>query len=460
MSSSYVAVVGLGKTGLSCVRFLKAQGVALRVMDSRERPPGYDLMLSEFRDIPLHLGSFCEETLLNAQKIVLSPGVSLKDPAIAKAVKQGIPVVGDIELFCQAVKAPVIAITGSNAKSTVTDLVGRMFFDAGLHVCVGGNLGTPALSLLVQDADVYVLELSSFQLETTYSLKAQVATILNISEDHLDRYDHMMEYRRAKYRIFQGCKKAVLNRDDSLACPLLPLTIPTVTFGLSAPEQDEFGLACSSDEIFLAFADQLMMPQKDLRIAGLHNAMNALAALAIGFQFGLNIPTMLATLRIYHGLPHRCQWVTQSRQVHWYNDSKGTNVGATLAAIKGLGESHPLGKIILIAGGIGKGADFSVLQSSLAAFARAVILIGRDAHLIQEAIGSTITCYFADSLKAAVEKASLIAEPNDAVLLSPACASFDMFSGYEDRGEQFVRLVFALEQGLPAITTEQSETEY
>ncbi len=445
-NKDYIAVVGLGKTGLSCIRFLKGKGFVVKVTDSRAKPPGFDLMLSEFSDVELFLGEFSEAVLMNAQKIILSPGVSLKEPAIQKAQAVGVPVVGDIELFCAEIDAPIIAITGSNAKSTVTDLVGRMMFDAGLHVCVGGNLGTPALSLLGNEAEVYVLELSSFQLETTHALNAVVATILNISEDHLDRYDHMLEYQKAKYRIFRGCKKAVLNRDDSLSSPLLPPSVSQITFGAGIPGDKQFGLMIVEGETYLAFQGKPIFPQKKLHIAGLHNALNALAALAIGYQFGLSIPVMINTLSIYHGLPHRCQWVTQFKGVDWYNDSKGTNVGATLAAIKGLGESHPLGKIVLIAGGVGKGADFTSLQAPLHSFAREVILMGKDAPLIYEAIKNHTACYFATNLRDAVQRAALIAEKGDSVLLSPACASFDMFSGYEERGDQFVKAVFAEEQ--------------
>lgn len=431
-------IIGLGKTGLSCARYLSAHGYDVMVVDSRKEPPGLEILKSELPHIPVILGSFDLAVLEQAELLVISPGVALNQPAIAEAVARGVPVVGDIELFAQKATAPVIAITGSNGKSTVTTLVYEMARQAGRNCRAGGNLGTPALDLLQDhEPDLYVLELSSFQLETTHSLNAVASTVLNISQDHLDRYQNMDEYIAAKYRIFQGGGVVVINLDDPVVNQWQLPGRNCLRFGLKAPELgSDFGLRQHQGEAWLVQGDDLLMPQKELRIAGMHNVANALAALALGTAVGLPRAAMIETLRTFKGLPHRCQWVAEQDGVAWYNDSKATNVGAAVAAIDGMPN-----KVVLVAGGLAKGQDFRPLQPVVVAKCRAVILIGKDAPQLKVALGDSVPVFFAANLGEVVSRARELAQPGDAVLLSPACASFDMFSGYEDRGEQFAAAV-------------------
>jgi len=439
-------VVGLGKTGLSCVRFLKSRGYPVAVNDTRENPPGLDELRAEFSDVEVSLGRLDASLLRRAREIVASPGISVNEPELAAASKEaGIPVAGDVELFCREVKAPIVAITGSNAKSTVTTLVGLMAKNAGIDVGVGGNLGLPVLDMLRQQGEqpLYVLELSSFQLETTHSLKAAVAVVLNISEDHMDRYDSMQAYHQAKHRIFRNCQHYVINRDDALTVPLIEENVPKSSFGLGAPDLGQFGVMVKDGEKYLAQGRELLMPVRDMKIRGDHNVANALACLALGQAVGLPMGVMLETLRTFPGLRHRCELISEKNGVAWYNDSKGTNVGATLAAINGLGAAID-GKLILIAGGVGKGQDFSPLSAPLVKFARALVLIGEDGPKIATAVTGSVEKVNALTLREAVEKARALAQAGDAVLLSPACASFDMFKHYEDRGEQFVTAVHAV----------------
>jgi len=406
-------IVGLGKTGLSCVRYLAKYGCNIAVVDNREDPPGLQELQQDFFNIPIHVGGFPEEILSKADELIISPGISLKEPAIAKQIKTGIPAIGDIELFARSARAPIVAVTGSNGKSTVTTLVGEMAKCAGLRVKVGGNLGTPALDLLTgPEADLYVLELSSFQLETTYSLKAAAAVVLNISPDHLDRYQNLEEYRAAKMRIYNGCKVKVI------------------------PKQNEFGI-CDN---YLIYAKQKLVAIDKLKIKGQHNITNVLAALALGKAVNLPMPAMLQALEEFKGLPHRCQWVANINDVDWYNDSKGTNVGATKVAIEGLGKNVN-GKIILIAGGIGKGADFSLLFDAVKQYVRSLILIGQDAPKLKQALSNATDIKMCATMQDAVETAQQSAQSGDIVLLSPACASFDMFDNFEHRGAVFMHLV-------------------
>jgi len=446
-----VIVVGLGQTGLSCVRFLNRRGYQVAVVDSRKNPPGQEELAANYPQVTLSAGSFDVDVLLSADEIVLSPGVALAEPALQKAVNNGIPVVGDIDLFCREVDAPIVAITGSNAKSTVTDLVGAMARAAQVKVKVGGNIGTPVLELLDADAEelnkteLYVLELSSFQLETTHDLKPAVATVLNVSEDHMDRYDGMQSYVAAKHRVFNGCQKLVVNRDDAMSHGLVGSLVETYSFGLSndsANLKRQFGVIDVESVAHLAYEQIPLCKVSDLKIIGAHNVTNALAALALGLAVGLDMPAMLSALMEYKGLPHRCEMIGSWNQVEWFNDSKGTNVGATIAAIEGLNKIDcPEHKLILIAGGEGKGQDFSPLKVPVANNVRHTLLIGRDALGLKAEIKESTLC---DSLIQAVEMAARFAQPGDRVVLSPACASFDMFAGYEDRGEQFVAAVKGL----------------
>lgn len=440
-SSNLHVVVGLGVTGLSCVHYLKLQGIPCAVTDTRESLPQLEAFRLTNPDVPVYLGKLDPSVLAKASVIVLSPGVSLREPAIAEQIERGTPVIGDIELFAKAVKAPVIAITGTNAKSTVTTLVGKMAEAAGLRVQAGGNLGEPALEMLLKHphTELFVLELSSFQLETTYSLQPKVATVLNISPDHMDRYETLVDYQMAKHRIYQHCETAVCYRDDPLT-DVKTTVSKKIYFTLGEPGEEEFGITRDETGAYLAFGNQKLIATTELPVIGGHYHANALASLAIGYGYGLPFEPMLRVLRDFKGLPHRCQFVREYHRVRWYNDSKGTNVGATQAAIEGLGREIN-GKLILIAGGIGKNADFRVLTPVIEQYSRHVVLIGRDANDMARAIDGKVDVTFAKSMDEAVALAATLALPGDAVLLSPACASFDMFKHFEHRGDVFMEIV-------------------
>lgn len=444
MKQDLHVVVGLGSSGYSAARYLLQRGCAVAITDSRQNPPNLSEFIKEFPAVPVSLGKWDDSFLAKANKIILSPGVSRAEPAIAAQIKRGISVVGDIELFAEVVTAPVIAITGTNAKSTVTTLVGEMASVGGVKTQVGGNLGVPALDLLTTPApDLFVLELSSFQLETTYSLKPVVATILNVTPDHMDRYATFKEYCDAKQRVYSDCKVVVCNRDDNFTECVLNTMQRKLYFTLQPPRKEEFGLLRKNNESFLAFEDQALLSVRELPILGRHYQANALAALAMGYGYGLSMTSMLDVLRQFKGLPHRCQLVREREGVRWYNDSKGTNVGATLAAIDGLGPEM-VGKIILIAGGVGKNADFSPLIPAIEKYVKTVVLIGEAAPILAETIGNRAEVRFANSMEEAVDLADASAQSTDSVLLSPACASLDMFKNFEHRGRVFTEIVQAL----------------
>ncbi|MDY6468515.1 UDP-N-acetylmuramoyl-L-alanine--D-glutamate ligase [Acinetobacter faecalis] len=437
-------VAGLGISGVAAVNFLHKQGYSVAVTDSRQNPPGHDQIPAE---IQTSFGELDLELLLSAEEIVISPGLDPKIEQIQEAVKQGIPVVSEIQILRRATDKPIVAITGSNAKSTVTTLMGIMAQAAGKKVAVGGNLGRPALDLTNDDPELYILELSSFQLEATSNLNADVAVVLNMSEDHLDRHGDMFGYHTAKHRIFQGVKKVVYNRDDSLTRPLVPDATPMQSFGLNAPDMNQFGILKDTDgTIWLARGRERLLKSEDMYIQGTHNVANALACLALGEAIDLPLDTMLETLKTFKGLEHRCEFVKEVKQVRYYNDSKGTNIGATLAAIDGLGAAIEVkgGKVAIILGGQGKGQDFTALRESLTKYVKVAVLIGEDAPIIEQAIQGTTTLLHAQTFKEAVELCKKNTQANDVVLLSPACASFDMFTGYPQRGHQFVELVNAL----------------
>ena len=437
-------VAGLGISGVAAVNFLHKQGYRVAVTDSRQNPPGHDQIPAE---IQTSFGELDLELLLSAEEIVISPGLDPKIEQIQEAVKQGIPVVSEIQILRRATDKPIVAITGSNAKSTVTTLMGIMAQAAGKKVAVGGNLGRPALDLTNDDPELYILELSSFQLEATSNLNADVAVVLNMSEDHLDRHGDMFGYHTAKHRIFQGVKKVVYNRDDSLTRPLVPDATPMQSFGLNAPDMNQFGILKDTDgTIWLARGRERLLKSEDMYIQGTHNVANALACLALGEAIDLPLDTMLETLKTFKGLEHRCEFVKEVNQVRYYNDSKGTNIGATLAAIDGLGAAIEVkgGKVAIILGGQGKGQDFTALRESLTKYVKVAVLIGEDAPIIEQAINGTTTLLHAQTFKEAVELCQKNTQANDVVLLSPACASFDMFTGYPQRGHQFVELVNAL----------------
>lgn len=437
--SNVIVLVGMGMTGQSAARYLTNLERPFVWVDTRETPPALDSVRAQFPDANIELGDLKEDTLLAASEIIVSPGVPLSNPVIQKAISAGIPVLGDIELFLREVKAPVIAITGSNAKSTVTTLVGEMAKAAGKKVLIGGNIGVPVLDLLLQPAvELYVLELSSFQLESVNKLNAEVSTVLNVSEDHMDRYDSFAQYYMAKQRVYFGARKVVINREDPLTSPPLAEGVKQFSFGLNVPDRDGFGVIVKGGQEYLAFEFKALMPSSDIKMPGRHNIANALAALALGHAVGLPMEPMLQTLTHFPGLPHRCQWVAEKAGVNFYNDSKGTNVGATLAALNGLQKDS--GKIVLIAGGVGKGADFSSLKDAEDGL-RSVVVIGQDGAQIAEQFEGLLPTFSARTMREAVELASQQAEAGDDVLLSPACASFDMYKGFEDRGDHFVQVV-------------------
>ena len=437
-------VAGLGISGVAAVNFLHEHGYRVAVTDSRKTPPGHDQIPS---DVQTSFGQLDQELLLQAEEIVISPGLDPQLPEIQAAIAQGIAVVSEIQILRRFTDKPIMAITGSNAKSTVTTLIGLMAKDAGVKVAVGGNLGRPALDLTKDDPELYILELSSFQLETTSNLHAEVAVILNMSDDHLDRHGDMMGYHTAKHRIFQGVKKVVYNRDDSLTRPLVPDATPMQSFGLNAPDMNQYGILKENDgTMWLARGRERILKSSEMYIQGTHNVANALACLALGEAIGLPLASMLETLKTFKGLEHRCEFVKEVQGVRYYNDSKGTNIGATLAAIDGLGAAiePQQGKVAIILGGQGKGQDFTALRDALSKYAKLAVLIGEDRAVIEQAIAGTTTLLHAASLQEAVELCQQHTQAHDVVLLSPACASFDMFKGYSERGHQFVECVNTL----------------
>ncbi|MFZ5493592.1 MAG: UDP-N-acetylmuramoyl-L-alanine--D-glutamate ligase [Pseudomonadota bacterium] len=437
-----VLVVGAGVTGLSCVRHLLAEGAAVRVLDTRQIPPGLAELRRLLPESAIFLGDWPPAAFAGVDEIIVSPGVGLDEPALAAAGARGVPLLGDIELFARAATRPVLAITGSNGKSTVTTLVGALLRGADVNAAVGGNLGTPALDLLAGPApDAYVLELSSFQLERTASLRPAAACVLNLSPDHIDRHGSFAAYAAAKARVLRGAIVAVLNRDDAAVAALAGTLSPTqrvVWFGLGAPAgAGDFGLLERDGAPWLARGDRPLLPAAALRLPGRHNLANALAALALVDALGVPLEKTLPALAAFTGLPHRTQFVAQQDDIAWYDDSKGTNVGATLAAIEGLAPTRPTGRLVLILGGQGKGQDFSPLKPALAAHGRAAVLIGEAAGTIAAAVDDAVPCRRAADMPGAVAAAAELAQPGDAVLLSPACASFDMFGGYAARGDAF-----------------------
>jgi UDP-N-acetylmuramoylalanine--D-glutamate ligase len=454
-----VLVLGLGDTGLSMARWLARHGADVRVADTREAPPHAATLANELPQVALAAGPFGEHDFAQADTIAISPGLDRRQPLVTEAIRRGVPVVGDIEIFAQALAAlvsrqssavtpQVLAITGSNGKSTVTAMAGEMCRAAGKQTVVAGNIGLPVLDALAgverewSWPDVFVLELSSFQLESTGSLRPDAAAMLNLTEDHLDRYHDMADYAAAKARIFRGAGAQVLNRGDARSMAMARPDHAVWTFGLDAPrDRRQWGVRSGAAGEVLARGDQALMPLSELPVAGKHNAANALAALALAHAIGLPDAPPLDALRRFRGLPHRLQRIAEIGGVVFYDDSKGTNVGASVAALSGM--NRP---VVLIAGGDGKGQDFSPLGRAVANHARAVVLIGRDAPLIDKVIvHSGVARLRADSMEEAVRVAHAASRAGDAVLLSPACASYDMFASYVQRGEAFAAAVRRLE---------------
>jgi UDP-N-acetylmuramoylalanine--D-glutamate ligase len=433
----HAVVVGMGKSGYSAARFLRARGTQVSVTDSRAEPPELKRLQALDPTIPIRTGGFDARLLDAADLVVVSPGVAMTGPFFDAARVRGLPMVGDIELFARAVQVPVAAITGTNGKSTVTTLLAQMAQKSGLRIAAGGNLGSPALDLLESDVQLYILELSSFQLETTESLSLAAATVLNVTPDHLDRYVDLRSYAAAKARIFRRCEVAIINLDDPLVAAMVDRSQRRLSFSLRADVGADFVLRQGDDgDWWLVRSEQPLLALSQMRINGLHNAANALAALALGEALGLARSACVQTLREFTGLPHRAQWVGEIGGVRYINDSKGTNVGATLAAVAGMN-----GPLIVIAGGDGKGQDFKPLRSAFAGKVRAVVLIGRAAQALESALEGVAETHQAMTLDEAVDIASYLAEPGDTVLLSPACASLDMFRDYAHRGSVFTAAV-------------------
>lgn len=444
-----VLVLGLGETGLSLARWFAAQGAQIRVADSRMQPPGLDILRRDCPAAEICCGEFSDALLDGVVRIAISPGVPMATPLVQQALTRGIPVEGDIELLAQQLAQSggegsprVIAITGSNGKTTVTSMVGAMCRAAGLDTEVAGNISPAVLDVLLtrnmKQPQAWVLELSSFQLETAHSLNADVATVLNVSEDHLDRYAGMADYAAAKARIFSGAGVQLVNRDDSRSLAMAQPGRQVITFGLNPPEHaEDWGILRDAGAIWLVQGAQKIMRADELQLTGLHNVANALAALALCRAAALPLAPLVAALREFRGLPHRVEAVAEVDGVTYYDDSKGTNVGATVAALQGLGR-----RSVVILGGDGKGQDFSPLKAAVARHARVVVLIGRDAPLIAEALGdSGVQLIYARGMEDAVRLAARLAERGDAVLMSPACASFDMYRNYVHRAEAFVAAV-------------------
>jgi UDP-N-acetylmuramoylalanine--D-glutamate ligase len=433
-------IAGLGRSGVSAARFLAARGWQLAVTDSRADPPGRSELAVFASGSECRFGALDTSLLDGAQIVVASPGLSPTEPMLRSAASQGIAVIGDIELFARHAEAPVVGITGTNGKSTVTTLLGGMARRAGCAVAVGGNLGTPALDLITDpEAALYVLELSSFQLDTTHSLRLRAGAVLNVTADHLDRYGDLTTYAASKARLFERCDTLVVNLDDALVSAMPRAGQTVFGFSIAGHPEARFSLLQHDGVEHLSIDGEPVLSVSEMRLTGLHNAANALAALALAVAIGLPRAAMLAELREFPGLPHRSQWVGEHGGVRYIDDSKGTNVGATLAAVGGM-----RGPLVLIAGGEGKGQDFTPLAAALAHKVKRLILIGRDGAQIAAALQGVCQCEFADSMESAVRAAAAAAERGDTVLLSPACASLDMFRDYAHRGELFAKAVGGL----------------
>ncbi len=430
------AVLGLGATGVSVVRHLRAQGREVVVFDTRPQPPGLEALRATAPEVPVVTGPWQAPALREAARLVVSPGVAVSHPAIRAASEAGCEVLGDIELFVRAARAPVIAVTGSNGKSTVASLIAHLASRAGYRMPAGGNLGPPALELLGGEVpDAYVLELSSFQLETVHALHAQAAAVLNLSPDHLDRYPDLAAYAAAKARIYTGAQWRVVNRDDAGAAALAQGS-ETTGFTLGEPRPGDYGMRRIRGRPWLARGEVPLWAAADMRLEGRHNWANALAALALLEGLGVDPRGAVAGLADFRGLPHRMQWVAERDGVVWYDDSKATNVGAAVAALEGVGRP-----VVWLAGGQGKGQRFDALGPVAARHVRRAILFGEDAQAIADAVGGHVPVERQADLEAAVAAAARVARPGDAVVLAPACASFDQFEDYADRGKAFAQAV-------------------
>ena len=442
-------MVGAGDTGLACARHLHAHGIDVALADSRPAPPRAEEARHALPAAEMRFGGFDSEWFGEAAELVLSPGVSPREPAVAAAAARGVPVLGEVELFARMARAPVVAVTGTNGKSTVCAWVYAMVSADGRRAALGGNFGPPALSLLSGEPDLYVVELSSFQLETTRTLRPRVAALLNVSPDHLDRHGGFESYRAAKARIFRGAETAVLSGDDpwlaALGADLAGAGTRVLTFTVRPPRgEGEYGLVPHGGRTWLARGGDRRAALDELALPGGHNALNALAAMAVADEIGVGRRAVGNALRSFGGLAHRCEPVGRAGGARWYDDSKGTNVGATIAAVNGF--DAPL---VLIAGGDGKGADFRPLGRALRESApriRQVVLLGRDGPAIRSLIDGRVPAAGVRNMREAVARARAAARPGDVVLLSPACASWDMYRDYRERGCDFRAEVRALQR--------------
>src|SRR3989338_1063871 len=430
-------VVGLGATGFSCVRYLMSKNIPVVVVDSRDHPPQLSDCKKAFPTIKIVLGKFQEDLFLQASAVVVSPGVSLEAPCIKKCIDNKIPVMGDVEIFARDATVPIVAITGSNGKSTLTVLMGELIKNAGKKAIVCGNIGLPVLDALMQPVpDFYVVELSSFQLDTTHSLTATVAVVINVSPDHMDRYATVDDYRQSKQKIYLNCEHAVVNADEPEIWNSLQFKNLPLEFTLQKPHQNQWGL-CDG---FLVRGDKKVISVTDLLLQQRHNNQNFLAALAMGSILKLPMEKMLEVLRSFSGLEHRCQLVKKINEVAWYNDSKATNVGAAIAAIESMGQSL-CGNLILLAGGDSKGVSLTPLQNPIRQYVSHVFLYGKDADLLENALHGCAVVTRVTCLREAVTEAQKIAKRGDVVLLAPACASLDQYENYAERGRDFVNAV-------------------
>ena len=430
-------VIGLGETGISVAQYLSKQHVDFTMLDTRSNPPQLSSFKQRFPDIEIYLGEINPKVITQAAQIIVSPGININEGVLCDAAAAiDCECIGDIELFARSTTKPIAAITGSNGKSTVTSLVAEMARSAGLEAYAGGNLGPPALDLLgYENAELFVLELSSFQLESTRSLDPQVSVVLNISSDHLDRHGDIDSYARIKEHIYTNAKVSVINRDDVYVSKMKTFG-DIISFGLGQPAYNEFGVINNAEGLFLAYGKKCLLPIRELALKGESGILNSLAALALGYALKLPMQSMLDKLKTYEGLPHRLALIAEYDGISWFDDSKGTNIGATISALRSLGEN-----IILIAGGVFKGGDLSLLKDAVAKHAKHVVLLGQDARLMQQALEGVVPINTVNSMHDAVEVAYNTALTNDRVLLSPACASFDMYKNYIERGNDFENCV-------------------
>jgi len=437
-----ILILGAGLTGMSCARFLRSHDLNFSLNDSRPDIIDTEHFAKDFPDTQISLGAWDKALIADAEAIIASPGVDLNQPDIQEAISENCDLLGDIELYCRLKDTSILAVTGSNGKSTLVSLLAFLGQALGIDAQLGGNIGAPVLDSIEQEPEVLVLELSSFQLETLSSMKAVAASILNISDDHLDRHRTMANYQAIKQNIYQDCRLAVVNRDDALTLvdeKYAPESV--VSIGTDKPEQGHFGIAQFEGEQCLMFGEQALIKLIELPLSGLHNALNCMAALAMGQSAGWPLLAMVEKLKGFTGLPHRCQAIETRDGVRWINDSKATNVGATLAAIEGLANTlSSSNKLILIAGGDGKGADFSPLSAAINEHVDWLITLGKDGREIAKLKADSI---FTRTMDEAVACARTKAEKGDLVLLSPACASLDMFKNFAARGEAFVNAVQA-----------------